>query len=291
MAEVSESGIPGQRASCDFSFNTPMIDALGSLVGNPQVFLEHSRTHTMRDICSSQPELGILSASVYPNAPVVPPQAEGSPTPILDTSSCTKPSQKSTAAEDVRDAVLSEDIMPNGSLPLAEKEPRRKRKARRAPRDSDDDDGSRKQRGRPRLDTRDETAADRRRTQIRLAQRAYRHRKETTMTELRDKVAEMGDAIEEMDKLFRQLRDNFLDSALVSSNAVLRRQLSTTADRFAQLVESSSSPHLDQDIEMAALIQLRQADSLSDEALASGSELTGGPAVAPSGSLTGQEGR
>ncbi|KAI5807724.1 hypothetical protein DFH27DRAFT_608485 [Peziza echinospora] len=66
---------------------------------------------------------------------------------------------------------------------------------------------STKQRGRPRLDTRDETAADRRRTQIRLAQRAYRMRKETTISSLRTRVNELEAAIDGMQTAFLELHD------------------------------------------------------------------------------------
>lgn len=46
-------------------------------------------------------------------------------------------------------------------------------------------------RGRPRLDTMDRTASDRRRTQIRLAQRAYRNRKDAALSSLEERVAKL----------------------------------------------------------------------------------------------------
>ncbi|KAI5843832.1 hypothetical protein DFP73DRAFT_478774 [Morchella snyderi] len=67
---------------------------------------------------------------------------------------------------------------------------------------------NRKQRGRPRLDTKDENAADRRRTQIRLAQRAYRLRKETTISSLRNRVNELETAIDGMQTTFLELHDS-----------------------------------------------------------------------------------
>ncbi|CCX04351.1 Similar to hypothetical protein [Tuber melanosporum Mel28]; acc. no. XP_002837071 [Pyronema omphalodes CBS 100304] len=64
-----------------------------------------------------------------------------------------------------------------------------------------------KQRGRPRLDPTDENAADRRRTQIRLAQRAYRLRKETTISSLRSRVTDLENAIEGMQNTFLELHE------------------------------------------------------------------------------------
>jgi hypothetical protein len=59
-------------------------------------------------------------------------------------------------------------------------ESRMRKRARTSNASSDgDDDG--KKRGRPRVEKQDESAADRRRTQIRMAQRAYRQRKESTL--------------------------------------------------------------------------------------------------------------
>ena len=74
--------------------------------------------------------------------------------------------------------------------------PMKKRKTR-ASNSSDDGDGGKK-RGRPRVEKQDESAIDRRRTQIRLAQRAYRQRKESTLEDLRQRVAELTNTIELM---------------------------------------------------------------------------------------------
>ena len=81
-----------------------------------------------------------------------------------------------------------------------------KKKLKSSPKSDGED--SKKQRGRPRLDTQDETAADRRRTQIRLAQRAYRNRKETTISALKKRVGELERTIEKMNKSFLKFHDN-----------------------------------------------------------------------------------
>lgn len=76
------------------------------------------------------------------------------------------------------------------------------RKRSKASEENDEERSKKRSRGRPRLDTRDETAQDRRRTQIRLAQRAYRNRKDTAITTLEDKVKDLEDANENMSKEF-----------------------------------------------------------------------------------------
>lgn len=67
--------------------------------------------------------------------------------------------------------------------------------------------GERLTRGRPRLDTMDRTAADRRRTQIRLAQRAYRHRKETAFSALEQRIDELEVAHRRLGENIRELHE------------------------------------------------------------------------------------
>ena len=73
---------------------------------------------------------------------------------------------------------------------------------REAPKSNSSADDNNRQRGRPRIDARDQTAAERRRTQIRLAQRAYRERKETTISSLNRRVATLESIIAEMSSKF-----------------------------------------------------------------------------------------
>lgn len=107
---------------------------------------------------------------------------------------------------------------------------------------------SKKQRGRPRLDPQDETPAERRRTQIRLAQRAYRTRKETTISELKGQVSELQSAINHMSKTFSQLHDNLFDSGVLNSlpaDHPVVQQLEQMMDHFAEV----SGPLADSDRE------------------------------------------
>ncbi|KIW31114.1 uncharacterized protein PV07_02793 [Cladophialophora immunda] len=119
--------------------------------------------------------------------------------------------------------------------------------------DGDDQASEKKQRGRPRLDTHDETAADRRRTQIRLAQRAYRHRKETTISALKQKVNDLQTTIEHMNKTFLTLHDNMVDAGILTSHYSLGRQLQAATEEFVAL-SKIASPESDEEEEAIAKI-------------------------------------
>ncbi|KAF8458105.1 hypothetical protein BGX38DRAFT_1265392 [Terfezia claveryi] len=96
-----------------------------------------------------------------------------------------------------------------------------------------------RQRGRPRLDTRDESPAERRRTQIRLAQRAYRLRKETTIASLRSRVAELETAIEGMQDAFTELHHT--TTAIAGNNDhTLTNFLGSVTERFNTLSRMAS---------------------------------------------------
>ncbi|KAI9692040.1 MAG: hypothetical protein M1820_009575 [Bogoriella megaspora] len=86
--------------------------------------------------------------------------------------------------------------------------------ARKRQRTSKGNGEDKKARGRPRLDPQDETAAERRRTQIRLAQRAYRQRKETTISALNKQVADLQNTISELSKSFLRFSDLALNASI-----------------------------------------------------------------------------
>ncbi|EGX94646.1 bZIP transcription factor, putative [Cordyceps militaris CM01] len=90
-------------------------------------------------------------------------------------------------------------------------------------------------RGRPRLDTKDETAADRRRTQIRLAQRAYRHRKDNAITNLEDKVKELEKNNADMSREFHRFHDLVLSKGLLDGSSEAISRLKAVTDRFLNL--------------------------------------------------------
>ncbi|EMF14011.1 uncharacterized protein SEPMUDRAFT_61970 [Sphaerulina musiva SO2202] len=116
----------------------------------------------------------------------------------------------------------------------------RKRKARssRSAEEGDSgDDG--KKRGRPRVDKHDESAADRRRTQIRMAQRAYRQRKESTLEELRKRVSELTNTVELMNKAFTDHYDRLFLLGLPSRHL---QDVRETAEHFENLMKGMRNP-------------------------------------------------
>lgn len=125
-----------------------------------------------------------------------------------------------------------------------------------------------RQRGRPRLDTRDETATEvwpptdescvpskltlqqRRRTQIRLAQRAYRQRKETTISALNKKVAALESTIEKMHDSFLEFNDKAIASNIDRWEPSLAEGLKLTVGRF---IDYAKCMELDREIDEEAL--------------------------------------
>ncbi|KAL8788213.1 MAG: hypothetical protein Q9195_007428 [Heterodermia aff. obscurata] len=102
-----------------------------------------------------------------------------------------------------------------------------------------------RQRGRPRLEARDQTAGDRRRTQIRLAQRAYRQRKESNITELNDQVASLERTIGEMNQTISSFEESALASGMEEMSPILAQDLRAIVKRFndiAQVTKLTSMP-------------------------------------------------
>ncbi|KAM0202521.1 hypothetical protein ACHAPA_008916 [Fusarium lateritium] len=104
----------------------------------------------------------------------------------------------------------------------------------------EEDRGKKRSRGRPRLDTKDETAQDRRRTQIRLAQRAYRNRKDTAIISLEDKVKDLEDANENMSKEFMNFFDFVLSQGMLEGAPEVARRLNDTTRKFLSLTSKSA---------------------------------------------------
>ncbi|KAK4162942.1 hypothetical protein QBC43DRAFT_71575 [Cladorrhinum sp. PSN259] len=103
-----------------------------------------------------------------------------------------------------------------------------------------EDEDKKRSRGRPRLDAKDESAADRRRTQIRLAQRAYRNRKENAITTLEKEVQELKDTNEEMSNAFMQLHDFATKNGILDQIPELGRQLRETTEKILSLARSAN---------------------------------------------------
>ncbi|RGP75058.1 bzip family transcription factor [Fusarium sporotrichioides] len=124
--------------------------------------------------------------------------------------------------------------------PQTEPESLTERKRLRVSEENEEDRGKKRSRGRPRLDTRDETAQDRRRTQIRLAQRAYRNRKDTAITTLEDKVKDLEDANENMSKEFMNFFDFVLSQGMLQGAPEVARRLNDTTRKFLSLTRKSA---------------------------------------------------
>lgn len=80
----------------------------------------------------------------------------------------------------------------------------------------------------------------RRRTQIRLAQRAYRQRKETTISGLNNRVASLEKTIEDMQKTFLEFNDIALASGIQKGAPALAGHLKSTVERLSELAKIST---------------------------------------------------
>lgn len=103
-----------------------------------------------------------------------------------------------------------------------------------------EEDGRAPQRGRPRLEARSQTQGERRRTQIRLAQRAYRQRKETTITELNHRVADLERTISEMNQIVAGFRETATASGLHEIEPRLAQSLQAVTLRFNDIASRTA---------------------------------------------------
>ncbi|OIW25422.1 hypothetical protein CONLIGDRAFT_582840 [Coniochaeta ligniaria NRRL 30616] len=118
--------------------------------------------------------------------------------------------------------------------------PARKRRKASSPDPAGEEEEKKRSRGRPRLEPNDETAQDRRRTQIRLAQRAYRNRKENAIQTLERRVQELKDTNEEMNNAFLRLHDYAVGCGLLDRMPEVGRQLRETTQKFLSLARKST---------------------------------------------------
>lgn len=185
--------------------------------------------------------MDILSASKYPTPPIL---------PVKRT---TKKSRQMSDETSIL-GYVQETYRPGGrGLSSDDNQPARKRQKRQAK--NDEDETIKKNRGRPRLETQDETAAERRRTQIRLAQRAYRLRKETTIGALKKRIAQLEGTIEQLNKSFLLFSDNAMESGALNESPDLAQQLRATTRQFLHLARKSSS---ESDLEEDAIDEITQ---------------------------------
>ncbi|OJJ05322.1 hypothetical protein ASPVEDRAFT_44813 [Aspergillus versicolor CBS 583.65] len=102
-----------------------------------------------------------------------------------------------------------------------------------------EDDTGRRKRGRPKRATREDTSPNRRRTQIRLAQRAYRSRRETEMQALRTRVDELESLLEQMNETFLSFTDDLIKSGALSTRPAVARRLHQTIAQSLSLTNEA----------------------------------------------------
>ncbi|KAH6695576.1 hypothetical protein F5X68DRAFT_219951 [Plectosphaerella plurivora] len=94
-------------------------------------------------------------------------------------------------------------------------------------------------RGRPKLSNSEESPAERRRVQIRLAQRNYRSRKERNVVILEQKIKDLDRVAADMSQAFTQLHDFALARGMLESDPEFGRRLQATTQTFLTLARKS----------------------------------------------------
>lgn len=79
------------------------------------------------------------------------------------------------------------------------------------------------------------TFCQRRRTQIRLAQRAYRHRKDTAISSLEQRVKELEDANDSLNKEFNKFYDLICGEGVLNMIPHAAPRLRKIATKFSRL--------------------------------------------------------
>lgn len=100
----------------------------------------------------------------------------------------------------------------------------------------------------------------RRRTQIRLAQRAYRQRKETTILGLNERVSSLEKTIEDMYKTFLTFKDKAIVSGIQDGSPVLAKHLESTAERLTNLATNSVHKSVGEDNELDPILSAEIAE-------------------------------
>lgn len=224
-------------------FGERIVNQLGSITDNPADLLSQSSTTSLGLINRHDTTLDILSASEYPHALMQPYSLESASTRFSRQDRVAKKRKSDPNNDQLYGGIVvapKDSKTTESSVVMTEPTPARKKSKRSSSNDDEDVVEARKQRGRPRLHTQDETAADRRRTQIRLAQRAYRHRKETTISALKKQVDSLQSAIEQMNTTFTQLYDNLITTGVTSTHQSLSSQLLAASETFSALTKSSA---------------------------------------------------
>ncbi|KAI1772207.1 hypothetical protein F4818DRAFT_179414 [Hypoxylon cercidicola] len=99
---------------------------------------------------------------------------------------------------------------------------------------------TKRSRGRPRLETKDQTPTERRRTQIRLAQRAYRNRKENAITDLQAKIDDLKEVNNEINNAYQNLFDYASQRGLLAQAPEFGEQLQRLQTLIKQTQEKDN---------------------------------------------------
>ncbi|KAI9682344.1 MAG: hypothetical protein M1817_000398, partial [Caeruleum heppii] len=237
---TTRSAVPNTAAQVGFDPAAYHSAAIGALLQPPPnhphgVFPPSSSTTHLQQLVhphpvntpADRPDMSILSAEVRDDS------RYAQPTPAR-----TRPSNQILGGFILNDVDVQEDVKiraPGMSSHQQENGTRRSRKT------NDDDAPGKKSRGRPRLDARDESATDRRRTQIRLAQRAYRLRKETTISELKKRVDGLEAVIDDMKQSFLAFHHLAVTSGIGQWRPELACSLEDTKRQLTSLAQIPSS--------------------------------------------------
>ncbi|KAI2778295.1 hypothetical protein F4815DRAFT_477892 [Daldinia loculata] len=132
---------------------------------------------------------------------------------------------------------------PNTAVVPANNAPNpRKRGRKSADRELDSPaEETKRSRGRPRLETKDQTPGERRRTQIRLAQRAYRNRKENAITDLQAKIDDLKNVNSEINNAYHDLFNYASQRGLLAQAPEFGQQLQKLQTLIKQTQEQETS--------------------------------------------------
>jgi hypothetical protein len=123
---------------------------------------------------------------------------------------------------------------------------------------------SSKKRGRPQKVQDAQTPAERRRAQVRLAQRAYRSRQEATVSQLKNRIVEMESVIETMTEAFLAFSDRLMQSGVLNASPDIAQSLKEVTAKYvtlsSQMTETEGDYATPQDI---ALSQITASEQLS----------------------------
>ncbi|KAJ5329821.1 hypothetical protein N7452_010211 [Penicillium brevicompactum] len=97
-----------------------------------------------------------------------------------------------------------------------------------------------RKRGRPRTATNDEEVPERRRQQLRLAQQAYRKRKETTIGNLQSRVQQLETGVENLSDAFLSFSNLLLDQPLLTQNPHVASALQDITQQCVALAKTAS---------------------------------------------------